>query len=105
MWSRDRDPTNIYRVYEIIKFQGGKYSPCAVGNLAPAAQTSRFTHSVNHPKAAGDRARHARMATESPADPMSEPEMVRFISELIVRWIHCLAGQLGVPTKAAISNA
>lgn len=101
IWANGRDPVDLYRVFEVIRDQGADGS-CRIDQLIGKASLSRFTHTMNHPAASGERARHARSSAQPPSNPMSLVEAIRFVSELIDQWLVCLAGLNGIPVDAPI---
>ena len=101
IWAQEYNPVALYKIYEIIQSHD-RNGPCDIGRLAEKTKTRRFKHTANHPGGAGDRARHARSADEPPANPMSESEMVQYVSELVRAWLRCLAPQYDIPVEAPV---
>lgn len=99
IWTQERNPIALYKILEIIRSYD-RDGPCDIRGLAGDADIRRFKHTANHPDGAGDRARHARLAADPPANPMSEPEMVLFVADLVRTWLRCLARQHGIAVEA-----
>lgn len=75
---------NLYKVFEIIRARGG---------LDPGVSESelrRFTHTANHEEAAGRHARHARLGSDPPRQPMTEFEAEALIRRLLQAWLDSL---------------
>lgn len=85
LWANEpHDWVNLYKVFEIIRARGG---------LDPGVSESelrRFTHTANHEQAAGRQARHARLGTEPPTNPMTALEADDLIRRLLEAWLQSL---------------
>lgn len=79
----EADSTAIYKVYEII----GDDLKRKIYMLASKDELKRFTGSLNHPSASGDKARHARLKSKPPKNPMTEGEWRVFAETLADGWI------------------
>jgi len=77
---------NLYKVFEIIQSRGR----ASLGG-ARSKDLSRFTHTANHEKAGGHDARHARLGTDPPRDPMSLLEADQFVGRLLESWLQSLS--------------
>jgi hypothetical protein len=80
------DPTwgELYKVLEIVEGRAGRID----GNgWASDNERSRFRRSANHQDVAGRDARHARLNTEPPPNPMSLPEARTFIRGVVRQWL------------------
>jgi len=77
---------NLYKVFEIIRSRGG----ASLGG-ARSKDLSRFKHTANHQKAGGRDARHARLGTDPPKDPMSLVEADQFVGRLLESWLQSLS--------------
>jgi hypothetical protein len=73
---------NLYKVFEIVRSRGGT-SLAGVSDK----ELSRFTHTANHEKGGGREARHARLGTDPPKDPMSLLEAEQLIARLLKAWL------------------
>lgn len=102
-WARERDPVNLYKIYEIIKDQTSN-GLCQMSDLVSNAQIKRFTRTVNHPVGAGERARHSRMSSQPPPNPMSDSDMIQFIANLIDKWLCSLGLAHGVATEVPLRS-
>jgi hypothetical protein len=74
---QNHDWFNLYKVFEIIE------SRCDI----QGEERTRFTWTANHQKAAGEGARHARMKTQPPPNPMTLSEGDAFIERIFLVWI------------------
>ncbi len=54
--------------------------------LASEDELKRFTGSLNHPDASGNKARHARLKNKPPTNPMTESEWRAFAEKLADGW-------------------
>jgi hypothetical protein len=72
--------TDLYRILEVIQADGGPIS-------ASKAEVSRFKHTANSKRAAGDLARHGSEETEPPRNPMKLHEAREFIDRIIRDWL------------------
>ena len=79
----EADSTAIYKVYEII----GDDLKRKIYMLASKDELKRFTGSLNHPSASGEKARHARLKSKPPKNPMTESEWRDFTETLANGWI------------------
>ena len=77
------DSTATYKVYEIIRDDLKR----RIYKLALKPELTRFTGSLNHPDASGDKARHARSKNKPPENPMNESEWRAFAEMLADGWI------------------
>jgi hypothetical protein len=77
---------NLYKVFEIIRSRGGT----SLGGVK-SKDLSRFRHTANHEKAGGRDARHARLGTDPPKDPMSLPEADQLVRRLLEAWLQSLS--------------
>lgn len=82
------DTQTLYHIFEIVRgdMKG------AFEKLATKDQQARFTHSMNHPKVLGEKARHAVSTTQPPSNPMRLDEARQFIRNLAERWMEHKAG-------------
>lgn len=77
---------NLYKVVEIIQSR----DRASLGG-ARSKDLSRFTHTANDEKAGGRDARHARLGTDPPKDPMSLLEADQFVGRLLESWLQSLS--------------
>ena len=85
--SRELNPVNLYKLYEIVRDDVGNESAMIQRNWATRNQLSAFRRSMNHPAASGAGARHARMEEDPPTDPMSEDQARAFVRGLLRAWL------------------
>ncbi len=92
----DRSPVDLYKVFEIIRFQmGGRdFAKCG---WASKSEQDRFTSSVNNPGALGTEARHARLKAAPPKNPRTIAQAQSFIEEQVRKWVSALAIKYEVP--------
>ncbi len=74
----------LYKAYEVVRDDAG--DPGGRG-WTSRDDLSRFTRTANHQAAAGRQARHARAATEPPANPMSLEDAWIFVRRFVSAWI------------------
>lgn len=72
--------TDLYRILEAIREDGGAIS-------ASKAELTRFEHTANSRRAAGDLARHGHERTDPPPNPMTLREAREFIDRIIRNWL------------------
>lgn len=86
---RNQDWVNLYRIYEIVKDDLGSDHEIANKTSASANQLTLFSRSANHEKASGDDARHGVSSEneQPPPKPMSLPEAINLVTELVNDWL------------------
>ena len=80
------DPTNLWKVYEVIRDDVGGKAQIVSNGWATEDQIERF-RSVHSPSAFGDAARHAVEKQAPPAHPMSLGEAQAFVRSLLQQWL------------------
>jgi hypothetical protein len=79
-------PVNLYRVFEIVRDDGGGEEEVVRNGWATRSQITRFRRTMNSVSAVGDEARHGVEPTDPPPDPMSLPEAQTFVTRLLEKW-------------------
>jgi hypothetical protein len=89
-----RDPTwgELYKALEIIEADGD--GEITARGWASNNERTRFTRSANHQATAGHDARHARLRTEPPPNPLTLAEARLFMRRILQAW---LAGRASAP--------
>ena len=82
--NKPHDWVNLYKLFEIVDSRGG--ASLAVSKT----ELRRFKHTANHQGAAGGDARHARMTTKPPTNPMSLFDAEQLIGALLEDWLESL---------------
>ncbi len=78
---------DLYKIYEIIRDDVGGSQQLFDREYVLKKELRNFSHTAQHPGAIGDDARHARIASEVPANPISLVEANLLISTLLNKWI------------------
>lgn len=78
---------DLYKIYEIIRDDVGGSKELFDNEYVLKKDLRNFSHTAQHPGAIGDDARHARIASEVPVNPMSLAEANLLISTLMNKWI------------------
>lgn len=86
LWGHSHDWVILYKVYEIIRDR----SDILQQGWATKVETSRFTHTANHPQGAGDVARHSRSNQDPPTNPMNLQEAEAWLAALLVNWLNAI---------------
>jgi hypothetical protein len=85
-WANEpHDWVNLYKVYEIIENRGGLDT-----SGVSKKQLKRFTHTANHQEGGGRDARHSRLGTKPPKNPLSLLEADSLVSRLLDAWLRSL---------------
>jgi len=100
-YSLGRDPVTLYKVFEIIRHDVAGGDALDAMGLSAKDERKRFTHSVNHEKALGDLARHARLGQQPPDNPMSLEDARTFIRDLLKKWLTWKAAMSANSTDTA----
>lgn len=79
---------NLGNIYELIKDDLGN----KISELASERERTRFNRSINHQDILGTDARHSKLKTEPPKNPMDINEAQTFMTELLQKWVE-LKGQ------------
>jgi hypothetical protein len=74
------------RLSNIIELIGGRANIVAMG-WASRNELSRFQRTAEHPKTAGDDARHARASWDPPPNPMTLPEAEDLVRCVLNEWL------------------
>jgi hypothetical protein len=80
------DPSwsELFKAYEVVRDDVGKIEG---RGWASERELSRFSGTANHQDAAGREARHARMPTPPPTDPMPLDEARALIARVVSAWL------------------
>lgn len=79
---------NLYKVYEIVKKDAGKKNKIdRIKQWIDKDKIRQFTHTANSQSAIGDDARHGVDQNDPPKEPMSLPEAVALIRNLLKQWL------------------
>jgi len=85
--NRGENPwTDLYKCFEVIRSANGGEDKLTEPGWCSKRQLKRFRWTANHPLASGKQARHARLGTAAPTDPMSIEQAHEFILELLRYW-------------------
>jgi hypothetical protein len=91
LWAHsDRDWIALYKIFEIIESRDG----LKLGAVSKS-QMRRFTHTANHQGGAGKGARHARLRSDPPKDPMGMLEAEDVVRRLLATWLATCARRPG----------
>lgn len=82
---------NLYKVYEILKKDAGNKNKIdkidRIKQWIDKDKIRQFTHTANSQSAIGDDARHGVDQNDPPKEPMSLPEAVALIRNLLQKWL------------------
>lgn len=86
LWANEpHNWVNLNKVLEIVQSRDG----LSLGTTS-RRELGRFKHTANHEKAAGREARHARLGSDPPKDPMSVTEAEFLIGRVLEAWLMSL---------------
>lgn len=78
---------DLYRLYEVIQDNVGGERAIIEAGWSSRALLSRFTHSADSVKAAGDQARHGVERTHPPSKPLTISEARILLDRLLRAWL------------------